>query len=153
MTMLGRMQRKLRLISSIDGAGKCLYHPPYSPVLSPCDFDFIPKMKEPLRGIHFRTAPETHQAVDRSIRTINTIGAAEGILQLSHLLQRVVHNAGYIEVHKYIEGHKNATCIFCISCIYIVSTITVSALVAFTAFNTVTLLSNEVSELFTRCFV
>ena len=28
-------------------------------------------MKEPLRGIRFRTAPEILQAVDRSIRTIN----------------------------------------------------------------------------------
>ncbi|KAG8232167.1 hypothetical protein J437_LFUL012239 [Ladona fulva] len=34
------------------------YHPPYSPDLSPCDFNLIPKMKEPLRGIRFRTVPE-----------------------------------------------------------------------------------------------
>ncbi|PNF35833.1 hypothetical protein B7P43_G09434 [Cryptotermes secundus] len=47
-----------------------LYHPPYSPDLSPCDFNLISKMKEPLRGIRFRTAPEILQAVDRSIRTI-----------------------------------------------------------------------------------
>jgi len=33
-------------------------------------------MKEPLRGIRFRTVPEILQAVDRSIRTINTTGAA-----------------------------------------------------------------------------
>ena len=39
---------------------------------SPCDFHLIPKMKEPLRGIRFRTVPEILQAVDRSIRTINT---------------------------------------------------------------------------------
>ncbi|PNF37862.1 hypothetical protein B7P43_G07420 [Cryptotermes secundus] len=52
-----------------------LYHPPYPPDLSPCDFDLIPKMKEPLRGIRFRTAPEFLQAVDRSIRTINITGA------------------------------------------------------------------------------
>ena len=48
--------------------------------LSPCDFDLIPKMKEPIRGIRFRTVPEILQAVDRSIRTINTTGAAKGIL-------------------------------------------------------------------------
>jgi len=35
----------------------------------------IPKMKEPLRGIRFRTVREILQAVDRSIRTINTTGA------------------------------------------------------------------------------
>ena len=49
-------------------------------VVSPCDFDLIPKMKEPLRGIRFRTVPEILKAVDRSIRTINTTGAAKGIL-------------------------------------------------------------------------
>ena len=59
-----------------------LYHPPYSRDLSPLDFDLIPKMKEPLRGIRFRTVPEILQVVDRSIRTINTRGAAKGILRL-----------------------------------------------------------------------
>jgi len=67
--------------------------------LSPCDFDLIPKMKEPLRGIRFRTVPEILQAVDLSIPTINTTGAAKGILRLPHRWQRVVHNAG-----DYIEG-------------------------------------------------
>ena len=48
--------------------------------ISPCDFDLFPKMKEPLRGIRFITVPEILQAVDRSIRTINTTGAAKGII-------------------------------------------------------------------------
>ena len=56
-------------------------------------------MKEPLRGIRFRTVPETLQAVGRSIRTINTTGAAKGILRLPHRWQRVVNNAG-----DYTEG-------------------------------------------------
>ena len=56
-------------------------------------------MKETLRGIRFRTVPEILQAVDRSIRTINTTGAAEGILRLPHRWKRVVHNAG-----DYTEG-------------------------------------------------
>ena len=46
------------------------------------------------RRIPFRTVPEILQAVDRSIRTINTTGAAKGILRLPHRWQRVVHNAG-----------------------------------------------------------
>ena len=62
--------------------------------LSACDFHLIPKMKEPLRAIRFRTVPEILQAVDRSIRTINTTGAAKGILRLPHRWQRVIHNAG-----------------------------------------------------------
>jgi len=68
-------------------------------------------MKEPLRGIRFRTVPEILQAVDRSIRTINTTGAAKGILRLPHHWQRVVHNAG-----DYIEGQQNfETCIYFVS--------------------------------------
>ena len=67
--------------------------------LSPCDFDLIPKMKEPLRGFRFRTVPEILQAVDRSILTINTTDAAEGILRLPHRWQRVVNSAG-----DYTEG-------------------------------------------------
>ena len=56
-------------------------------------------MKEPLRGIRFRTVPEILQAVDCSIRTINTAGAAEALLRLPHRWQRVIHNAG-----EYTEG-------------------------------------------------
>jgi len=56
-------------------------------------------MKEPLRGIRFRTVPEILEAVDRSIRTINTTGAAKGILLLPYRWKRVVHNAG-----DYTEG-------------------------------------------------
>jgi len=68
-------------------------------------------MKEPLHGIRFRTVPEILQAVDRSIRTINTTGAAKGILRLPHRWQRVVHNAG-----EYIEGQQNfETCIYFVS--------------------------------------
>ena len=67
--------------------------------VSPCDFDLIPTMKKPLRGIRFRTVPEILQAVDRSIRTINTTGAAKGILRLPHRWQRVVYNVG-----DYSEG-------------------------------------------------
>jgi hypothetical protein len=68
-------------------------------------------MKEPLRGIRFRTVPEILQAVDRSIRTINTTGAAKGIIRLPHRWQRVVHNAG-----DYIEGQLNfETCIYFVS--------------------------------------
>ena len=46
---------------------------------SPCDFDLITKMKEPLRGSLFRTVQDIFQAVDRSIRTINKLESANGI--------------------------------------------------------------------------
>jgi len=62
-------------------------------------------MKEPLRGIRFRTVPETLQAVDRSIRTINTTGASKGILRLPHRWQRIVHNAGDYIVNSKTSKH------------------------------------------------
>jgi len=59
----------------------------------------------------FRNVPKILQAVDRSIRTINTTGAAKGILRLPHRWQRAVHNAG-----DYIEGQQNfETCIYFVS--------------------------------------
>ena len=65
------------------------------------------------RGIRFRTVSEILQAVDRSIRTINTTGAAKSILRLPHRWQRVVHNAGdYNEVQQNFE-----TCIYFVSVI------------------------------------
>jgi len=56
---------------------------------------FILGIKSKSQGLK----PEIFQAVDRSIRTTNTTGAAKGILRLPHRWQRVVHNAG-----DYIEG-------------------------------------------------
>ena len=76
-----------------------LHHNVFDMERSPCDFHLIPKMKEPFRGIRFRTVPEILQAVDRSIRTMNTTGAAKVTLRLPHRWQRVVQNAG-----DYIEG-------------------------------------------------
>jgi len=68
-------------------------------------------MKEPLCGIRFRTFPEILQAVDRPTRTINTTGAAKGILRLPHRWERVVHDAG-----NYTEGDENfETCIYFVS--------------------------------------
>ena len=52
-----------------------------------------------IQGEVTRAVPEILQAVDSSIRTINTTGAAKGILRLPHRWQRVIHNAG-----DYIEG-------------------------------------------------
>jgi hypothetical protein len=57
-----------------------------SDLFDQCGWDLylIPKMKESLRGIRFRTVPQILQALDRSIQTINTTGAAKGILRLPH---------------------------------------------------------------------
>ena len=59
----------------------------------------FPKMKEPLRGMRFRTRDAILQAIGRSIADINNEGTAAGILRLPHIWQRVQHAAG-----DYIEG-------------------------------------------------
>ena len=57
-----------------------LYHPPYSPDISPCDFDLIPKVKEPLHGRRFKNIPDIIDAVGRSVRAFNKTLAAKGII-------------------------------------------------------------------------
>ena len=45
-----------------------LYQAPYSPVISPCDYDLIPKMTAPLQGIRFRTVNDVLQATNHSLQ-------------------------------------------------------------------------------------
>ncbi|VVC33476.1 Ribonuclease H-like domain [Cinara cedri] len=51
-----------------------LKHPPYSPDLSPPDFDLFPKLKEPLRGIRFPNLDILNEEVSRRIRELNKDG-------------------------------------------------------------------------------
>ena len=44
-----------------------LDHPPYSPDLSPPDFDLFPKLKEPLQGIRYESLDELDCAVNREV--------------------------------------------------------------------------------------
>ena len=79
---------------------KILFPPLHSPDLSPCDYDLIPKLKEPHRDIQFQTVPDILQTVGRSVTNIDRTGTAIGIRCLPHRWQRVVDNAGdYIEEH------------------------------------------------------
>ena len=77
-----------------------LYHPPYSPDISPCDYDLIPKM--PLRGKRYCTIEDVKQAAERALRSINRLGSANRIQRLLHCWEHVVHNGG-----DYIEGLWN----------------------------------------------
>ena len=56
-----------------------LPHPPYSPDMSPPDFDLFPKLKKPLRGKRFRSIEEVSDEVTRVIRRINNEEALTGI--------------------------------------------------------------------------
>ena len=81
------------------GLGGALSPPPYSPDISPCDYDLIPKMKMPMRGKRYRTIEDVKQAAEHSLRTINRLDSANGIQRLLRRWEQVVHNGG-----DYIEG-------------------------------------------------
>jgi len=75
-----------------------LPHPPYSPEMSPPDFDLFPKLKKPLRGKNFRSTEETSNEVTWVIRRINNEGVLTGIQDLPKRRTTVIkHNGDYIE--------------------------------------------------------
>jgi hypothetical protein len=76
-----------------------LQHPPYSPDLSPCDFDPIPKVKKPLRGKRFANKHNILTAFRREVVHISESHAADGIHRLPYRWQRTVDNLG-----EYFEG-------------------------------------------------
>jgi histone-lysine N-methyltransferase SETMAR len=59
-----------------------LPHAPYSPDMSPSDFDLFPKLKEPIRGHRFSSLEEVSAAVTRAIRELNKSGTLNGITNL-----------------------------------------------------------------------
>ena len=56
----------------LDGySWEVLAHPPYSPDMSPPDFDLFPKLKIDMRGVRFSTLEELSTSVTRRIRQFN----------------------------------------------------------------------------------
>jgi histone-lysine N-methyltransferase SETMAR len=75
-----------------------LPHPPYSPDISPSDFDLFPKLKKSLRGKRFRSIKEVSNEVTRVIRCINNEGVLTAIQELPKSWTAVIkHNGDYIE--------------------------------------------------------
>ena len=76
-----------------------LPHAPYSPDMSPPDFDLFPKLQEPMRGHRFSSLEEVSAAVTRAIRGLNQSGTLHGIENLSKRWHAVIEKQG-----DYIEG-------------------------------------------------
>ena len=76
-----------------------LRHPPYSPDLSPCDFDLFPQLKKPMRGTRYNDLDELKEAVAIEVRHINSGCLATGIAQLPGRWKSVIEHRGH-----YIEG-------------------------------------------------
>ena len=76
-------------------------HPPYSPDMSPWDYDLFAKVKEPLPGTRYNTRDELIREIGRSLRNINKYGCADGVRQLSNIWQKVINEGAIIlKVHK-----------------------------------------------------
>lgn len=75
-----------------------LPHPPYSPDMSPPDYDLFPKLKEPFRGIRYDDLDELYGAVIAEVRRMNKRCLATGVRVLPKRWQSVIdHRGGYIE--------------------------------------------------------
>ena len=68
-----------------------LDHPPYSPNMSPCDYDLFAKVKEPLRGIRYNIWDERIRTIGWSIRNVNKDVRADGVRRLPNIWQKVIN--------------------------------------------------------------
>ena len=73
-----------------------LEHPPYSPNMSPCDYNLFVKVKEPLRGTGYKTRDELIRSIRRSIRKINKDGRVGGVRCPRNIWHKVINNGATI---------------------------------------------------------
>jgi len=84
----------------LDGyCWEVLPHPPYSPDMSPPDFDLFPKLKINMRGVCFSTLEDLSASVTRRIRQLNCSRDLTGIMDLPKRWYAVIRQKG-----DYIEG-------------------------------------------------
>lgn len=87
-------------VSSVfdENGWEILPHPPYSPDMSPSDYDLFQKLKEPLRGVRFKDLTTLNNAVSRCIRKLNSGSLLNSIQRLLERWRRVIESQGdYIE--------------------------------------------------------
>jgi transposase len=73
---------------------RILRHPPYSPDLSPPDFDGFARIKRPHKGVRFATEQDLKQAYDNTIYEINRKDSATGISHLPYRWEKVIQLEG-----------------------------------------------------------
>ena len=76
-----------------------LDHPPYSPDISPCNFDLFLKVKEDMRGIRYNNFEELESAVATRVKVLENGCLATGIDDLPKRWKSVIDLKGY-----YFEG-------------------------------------------------
>jgi len=92
---LGKDVREL-----LDGySWEVLTHPPYSPDMSPPDFDLFPKLKINMCGVRFSTLENLSASVTRSVKQLNCSRVLTGIMDLPKRWNAVIRQKG-----NYTEG-------------------------------------------------
>jgi hypothetical protein len=76
-----------------------LPHAPYSPDMSPPNFNLFPKLKETICGHHFSSLEEVSAVGTQAIRGLNTSGTLNGIANLPKRWDAVIEKEG-----DYVEG-------------------------------------------------
>jgi len=76
-----------------------LPHPPYSPNMSPPDFDLFSKLKINMRGVRFSTLEDLSASVTRRVRQLNSSTDLTGIMDLPKRWDAVIRQKG-----DYTEG-------------------------------------------------
>jgi len=76
-----------------------LPHPPYSPDMSPPDFDLFPKLKINMHGVRFSTLEDLSASVTRRVRQFNCSTGVTGIMDLPKRWDAVIRQKG-----DYTEG-------------------------------------------------
>ena len=85
-----------------------LEHPPYSPDMSPCDFDLFAEMKLPLIGVCFRRRQSILAAVEQSVRRLVQEDAVNGNRRHLDMWRRVLNVGGdYFRSLKQCDCSKN----------------------------------------------
>ena len=84
----------------LDGySWEVLPHPPYSPDMSPPDFDLFPKLNIDMRGLRFSTLEELSAFVTRRVRHLNSSTDLTCIVDLPKRWEAFIRQKG-----DYIEG-------------------------------------------------
>ena len=77
-----------------DYGWEVLPHAPYSPDMSPPDFELFPKLKEPMRGWYFSSLDKLSINGTQAIWHMNKSVVLDGIIMLPKLWDSVIEKQG-----------------------------------------------------------
>jgi hypothetical protein len=79
-----------------------MQHPPYSPVLAPCDFYLFPKIKSVLKGTHFLLVEDVKVKTMEILNSLTENDMQNCFERWQHRMQLCVNSEG-----NYFEGDRS----------------------------------------------